>query len=328
MLSDMMMMRIVVVVVGGFLGTSVYKAGGVDEFAYSLFPYVPSTYFQAFGAWYVRLYTCHALPAARSIGLVAPAVKCSTNDSALYVIVTGAKGGTVLAARAAVEIAATCGKCAAIGYRAHGRWPPVQETMPTYRSDVLLAIANAQTWPHYAFAHGGPLFCAVITRDPFERFVSLFQYMLDGSEYDLREPSKHLHGMLSSSGGFAEALTWMWVNIGRETMINSHAVLTLSIKKTECVQVKFEEFSSDFDRAAERWANAWGVLPNATSAVIQAMRRHDMKRKSKEALKREHHVSGGALSKKQKDEMVLAVRANAGVMQVLEFQRRELGYGL
>jgi len=309
---------------------AVYNEGGVDELAYRLFPYIPSTYFQAFGSWYVRLYTCHMLPTVRLLHLAlggnimpSAAVKCSNEPDALYVVVTAAKGGTVLAARAAIDIAAACGKCGAIGYRPHGKWPPAQESMPTYRGDVLLAIANAQTWPMYAREHGGPVRCAVFTRDPATRFSSLFQYVLDGSEYDLAEPSRTLKSFLPD---YVKAVEWMWKSIGRETMIESHRVLTISLARKDCQQIKFETFANDFDGAAKQWADAWGILPNATETVVKSIQRHDVKRKSRESLAKEHHISGTKMSERDKAAMNSAIKEHGELQKLLNSQRRELGY--
>jgi len=301
----------------------VRNAGGVDEFAYSLFPYISSTYFQAFGSYYVRAYTCHVLPALRRVGAVAPAVNCSSERGALYVIVTGAKGGTVLAARSAIEIAATCGWCGAIGLREHGRWPPCQESMPTFKGDVLLAIANAQAWPTYAREHGGTVRCAVFTRDPATRFKSLFQYALDGSEYDLREPASALRALLPD---YDKALAAMWESMGQETMRESHRVLMQSLAHPGCVQIKYEVFERDFDAAAEQWARAWHIRPDALGAVVRSVQRHDVKRKSPEALAREHHLSGTKLSAEDKRRMEAALAAHAEVQTVIAAQRRDLGY--
>jgi len=273
---------------------------------------------EAFGLYYLYFTTCLLRFSSKS--------PCRSDvNNELWVIVSVAKGGTVLAARASIEIANACNLCIGIGYRPFGGWPPAREYNPTNRVDVLMAIANAQSWPEYAEQHGGRVRCAVITRSPWTRFKSMYQYFYDGSEYELQDISRVLKQFHAQN--ISKVVEYMFTTVGNATMLDSHEHLKLSLKREDCIPIRFEDFDIDFDRTVRKWIDIWGITdPVAQEKVIIAARRHNLKRKSKDELAKEHHVSGRVFSERDAKEIEKAIRENHAISHLLESQSKELGY--
>ena len=326
------------------VAVAVERMGGAEEAIYGLLPHVPIDLFQNFSSVYVRATSCHVLPALRAVGLLAPALKCldgadadATQNDPMWVIVAGPKGGTVLAARMGFDLGAACGRCVGIGYRAHGRWPTCEEQKPTFDSDVLLAIANLRAWPEYvaerARRHANqPTRCVVITRNPFARFRSLYQYAYDASEFDLRPLSLALRNVT-----VAEGVALMWRDVGRQTMKQSHEYVMESLARPECVRINFEDFGTPlpgddarrkgFRASMNRWFDAWGISPLVRKELLKQVDKHDLGRFPEDERRQlNHHVSGRDMTRAQQQELVRAINATSEVFETLRRQAEELGY--
>jgi hypothetical protein len=310
-----------------WLCTSIYTLGGIEEAVYSLLPYIPIQIFQGFAVIYVYFNTVWFLPLARSLQIVPPPLPCrnSLTKNDLWVIVTGPKGGTVLGARATLDIGSACGLRVGIGFRETSDWPPCQESLPPYESDILMAIANLQTWPQYVKDYQ-QVRCVVITRHPFARFQSLFQYAYDGGELHLTEASRKLKSLSIEQG-----LEWMLTSIGNQTMKQSHDYLMMSLDHPNCIQIKFEDFSKNFDESARKWLiEGWGIITNNNKNVINELlkiiSRHDLSRLSEEQRKANHHVSGSRVDKQSQHILRKAILGNYKLLQWLNEQAVELGY--
>ena len=243
----------------------------------------------------------------------------------LWVIVSAAKGGTVLAARASLEIGYYCDLCVGIGHRPDGKWPPAREYNPPYRCDVFMAIANAQNWQEYAREHGGPVRCVVLTRNPLTRFKSLYQYIYDGSEYDLVDPSKELQKIHKKN--ITQAVYHMFKTIGNQTFIDSHQHLMLSLQRPDCTQIRFEDFTSNFDETMSKWLENWEIMnPKIQQNLLKRLARYDLNRQTATELAKEHHISGRSLTKEEVQNIENAIRSYPDIMQLLNHQSRDLSY--
>lgn len=189
----------------------------------------------------------------------------------------------------------------------------------------MLAIANAQHWPEYADTNGyTSVKCVVITRDPFARVKSLYAYVYDGSELDLQRPSEELRTFDKMSDG----LDYLYTAIIKDTLMDSHRFLMLSLKRKECQRVAFEEFEADFDSAAKKWLDHWGIRESAQGKLINIMQKHDVKRKTPEERSNDHHLSGKSFSKQKSMELESVIRAHVELWGLIQSQRRDLKYAL
>jgi hypothetical protein len=315
--------------------------GDLGEAMYQLLPYVPSEYFQFIGVWYVWGDTCIVLPTLRKLGVMKPALQCRQKpgeEDDLWVVVATNKGGSILAARASIDIAELCGLCYGFGYRHHGNWnPPDREELPTYESQLYPAIPNVHGWEKYAFQKPNRrrIRCVVFSRDPFARFQSLFQYAIDAGEFGLRSASIVLNNMTRGAGAGPDvqenmdrAIDWMFESFGKVSMEDTHQHLIKSLSLPECRKhhLSFDALTSKFDEEVTKWLmDGWGITsPNILQEILSVIQRHDLTRKSLLERAQDHHVSGGWMNKEQKLAVKKAIQGNVKVYSLLEKQKREL----
>ena len=247
----------------------------------------------------------------------------NTND--LWVVVATAKGGTVLAARTAVDLGRGCGLCVGYGHRPSGNWPPVVEYNPTYKSDVLLALANMKDWPKYAAQHGGRVRCVVLTRHPLKKFISLYTYSLAGGEYGLRQLSVELKALHPID--LPKSVDHLFRTIGNKTLVDGLDYQQMSLSRPDCIQIKYEDLEKDFDSAMRVWIKQWGVTdPAIQQHMLTFAGKHDLKKKSKEALAKEHHTSKKSISKAQLAEIEKVVLSHPELGYLIKSQAQQMGY--
>ena len=123
-----------------------------------------------------------------------------------------------------------------------------------------------------------------------------------------------------------ERVDWSWSEFGKASMIVTHNLLTKSLKRTECNQIQFEEFSQNYDAAFVKWMNYWDIAPEAIPILIEKAAAHDLNRLTPEQRAAHNHVSGYSFSKQDMTEVNNAFLANLDLMQTLKAQQKELGY--
>jgi len=134
----------------GAAGQRDWQGGFFRNIIYEIMPYVPPKPYQKLGQTYMRV-SCR-LPR------LSKPLDCDGGASRdLWVAAAAQKGAAVMTAMISLDLAESCGRCAAIGDRPNGDWPNPVETPPTFDSEVLLAIANMPTWPDYVEQQGAPL---------------------------------------------------------------------------------------------------------------------------------------------------------------------------
>ena len=140
---------------------------------------------------------------------------------------------------------------------------------------------------------------------------------------DISKKLKLLHRNQNLSSSFE----FMYSEMGVGTLTDSHKFLMINMNREDCTQVRFEEFTTDFDRAAEKWLNAWGISSqNVLSEVLNSMRRHDLKRKTAAELAREHHISGKSLTREDMKEIENIILNDSQRVAMLSRQAEDLGY--
>lgn len=325
---------LVAVVAAAALGYAIKEAGGPDEAFYQLLPHIPAEHFANLASWGVRLSTCELRPVldlARSAGLLQPKLDCGI--AGLPVAVSTVKGGSILTARVFIDTAFHCGLCVGYGMRESGSWPPPAETVPSYASDAVLAIALVKGWPAYARAQlanadaevgATPtgIGCSVTVREPLSRLVSMFLYFEAAGEYALRNVSAHMKSLPSVE----ERALWMFEHIGEDTMLDSHQYLADSLQQG-CVMVHFEAFASDFEAASRLVLGAWGVDAKVHDELIGLFApKLDMSMRSPEQLARDHHHSASKFPAQYKGQVKAAFEEIPQVMALVQAQRKDLGY--
>jgi hypothetical protein len=148
---------------------------GPDQLIFDhLIPMIPGEKVQGFGV-YAAQAICAVTPLRKNTFLGFDLLTCSEgnhpDDEPLRVIVTVNKGGSVFGARASYDLAWRCGWCPSIAHSDATVWPPQPDHLPTFESDVYIAIPMALHWEKYAFSKKNAkrgVKCVVITRDPLK----------------------------------------------------------------------------------------------------------------------------------------------------------------
>lgn len=317
-----------VAVTAGVLLKINYDFNGLDNAFYELLPHMPAEIFAAIGSVATRVMTCEGRPMmtlARSVGLAQPALDCFDNGT-FPVAAATVKGGSILSARLLLNMALRCGKCVGYGFRPNGNWPPPYETIPTYDSDSMLAIAFVDGWQDYALSQvksKEEIKCVVTTRNPFSRLVSMYMYFEAAGEFALRNISAHLTAMPDVQ----DRVAWMWNNIGRETMERTHAYLVES-RDFGCQPVRFEAFSETFEENALKVFTSWGVKKAAALELVQYSKFLDMSSRTEEELKRDHHHTSSKFPPGYKKSVQDAFRSMEQTMRVVRQQQLDFGWAV
>lgn len=307
------------------------NGNGLDEKLFTLLPYIPSEWFQEVGLTFTWLGTCVGLPWLRRLGLVEK-LECfepGEEEGALTVSVATNKGGAVLLARLTINMGALCNACVATGSRENGWWPPPRETLPSYDyARMVLAIANVHAWPEYLERprnKNKKVRCVVLTREPFSRIKSLYQYAYDGGEYGLALQSRVLREF---GRDFEAGFAWMYDSFGRETMEETHAVIYNATLRSDCLVMKFEDFNKDFDAGLERMMDAMRVVKSreVREKIAVLLRKHDVKRFTAEQRQHNAHVSGKAFTAAELDALKRVIETHPAAKNLLTGQASELGY--
>jgi len=151
---------------------------GLDRLVFdTLLPHIPGEQLQALGVYAARG-ICATLPLRRAV-LPASINTCdkSAADKPLRVVIAVPKGGSVFGARVSYFFAWECGWCPGFGHNTETTWPAQPDFLPTYPSDMYMAIPSSAHWEQYAYANQSrPVKCVVLTRDPIK--VSPLSYGL------------------------------------------------------------------------------------------------------------------------------------------------------
>lgn len=235
------------------------------------------------------------------------------------------KGGAVFSARVALDVGAACGLCVASGQREHGAWPGPVEDLPTYKGEVLLAMANMRTWPEYARHHGLRPRCNLLLRDPLARLVSLYLYARIGWERWFRDTG--VSAELAAGTNVAASVALFWRRFGGAYLANSHTYLTESIAEG-CRTWKMEDFAADYNGTAARmFAEGWGVEdPTALAEMVEIASEHDLGRRTEKQLLNDHHHTSSKVAGGLKREVQAALEGMPDVSALVREQRSALGY--
>jgi hypothetical protein len=285
----------VIGVLFGFIALRVQQAGGPDQAFYELLPYVPAEVFGAVGSVAVRVITCEGRPVIdqfRSIGVLDPSLQCEFPGAPrpFRVAVSTVKGGSIMYARLSAEVAFRCGYCLGYGFRPNGHWPPPEETVPSYNSDAMLAIALVKGWRQYAKSQASKenIRCGLVAREPLARLASMYMYFRAAGEYWLRPVAEKL----KSFSDLDESIGYMWDTMGEDTMVDTHKYLTDSLE-AGCERIPFEAFTEgkplSFNTTATRVFEAWNVNPQVHGQLLGYMQKLDLSRKTEAELKSDHH---------------------------------------
>jgi len=180
-------------------------------------------------------------------------------------------------------------------------------------------------WQKYAQDHGGKVRCVVMTRHPFSRFKSLYQYAYEGGEYALREYMDEIQKRHARD--IEDAVNYVYQTIGKQTLEEAHAHITSSLARGDCLQIKLENLERDFDATMIKWFSQWQITEPATQRrLLEIARKHDFNRKSEAEMAKEHHKSGRAFNASVRAMIDHAIRKHVPLMTLVQKQATELGY--
>lgn len=302
--------------------------GGLPGLITSVIPYVPSHHLQTLAVYFMHVLTSWILPAVRSLGFL-PADDCLLNDykGDQLVSIAVSKGGSVVSAFVVWELVLGCGFSAAISGKKSEEWPPDPDVNSPFDADIYIAPGNTFNWPEYAYkdAQKG-VHCIVYTRDPFDRFFSLYKYTFDGGESGLRKHSAEMQAMQT----LEERLDYIWNSFGRETMVRTHATLLKSLEDSHgCTQIRMDDLikgGDAFDGAMRDILTTWKIKPNLHAKLLKRLQSHDLTRQPKERLDANEHVSGRSISSQDKERIKLLMQQDQDIRDLLNRQRADLGY--
>ena len=225
------------------------------------------------------------------------------------------------------ELVLGCGFSAAISGKPSEEWPPRPDVNSPFEADVFIAPGNTYNWPEYAYKNPEKgVRCVVYTRDPFDRFFSLYKYSFDGGESGLRKHSKAMHAMDSLEA----RVQYLWKEFGKETMLTTHATLLKSLdKQYGCTQIRMDDLikgGDSFDSAMTSILATWKIKPELHPKLLKRLQGHDLTRQSRERIEANEHVSGRSISSAEKARIKAIMRENPEIRQLLDQQRQDLGY--
>jgi len=306
---------------------------GLDNAFYELLPLVPAEHFANVAAIIVRIGTCELRSfidfVGPPIGLCSSILDCNMDNGGqpdIRVAVAAAKGGSVVFARSLVDTAFHCGWCLGYGFRPSGEWPPPEETTPSYDADALVAIALVRQWHEYAMkqveGRKENIFCVLMKREPLSRLTSMYLYFESAGEMFLRNASNYLKSLPD-----VDAKTrWMFDSMGKESMIRSHKHLVDSLEKG-CTEISFEETTTRFNETFANVLAAWRVKPAVRQTLIDRIsKKHDLTRRTPEQIAKDHHHTASKFQPGYKNEILAAFERNKDVMDLIESQRKDLGW--
>lgn len=296
------------------------------ETMFSMVPWVPTEWTCYWSTLFIWFSTCHVVPRFTE------GLDCfPEDDRSTRVLVVPAKGGIVLTTRVTLEWSWACSACMGMSLEPHkssthlagnGYWPPYEIRTPAYDSDVVLAATLMKRWKAYATTQSDRVRCVVVTRDPLDRLRSHHMYAMSGGDFDLKDLGSEMEKASSDS----DALRMMWDQMGRQSMIDSHAYLMDALRDPSCVRIPFEGFRNDFNGTIRAILRAWNVNPTTWDALVGIASAHDLGRMSRASLVANHHVSSREDTKEHKRRVVAAIQNDEEISTLIRSQRADLGY--
>jgi len=150
----------------------------------------------------------------------------------------------------------------------------------------------------------------------------LFQYAWEGGEPALWETRSKLKEL----GSWKQRVDWAWKSFGKASMEVSHKIVVSALKRSDCTQIKFEEFSNNYDETIRKWLRVWDVEESTYPKLIQLAASQDVNRLTPEQRESHNHMSGFTLSKDDHKQIEQAFNENSDLIESLTRERKELGY--
>lgn len=345
--TNVLIFSVVVLCSAWFLNqlNSLYDDYSATDVALYTKHYLLSHHLQNLGSFTFWLMTKLVYPTGKYIGIYQP-LQCfpenhsvsqdesMQTDGSVIVFVASSKGGSVLSSFLAWELARQCGLSIAFGLAKTDQWPPEPDVPPHYEADILLAVSNGKRWKEYIeerdFNQNKEVNCVVFTRHPVDRFVSMFQYTLEGGESGLKSHARVLAGMES----FEDMVNHVWQAFGKTTMEESHSLLMSSLESElfPCQQVKVDMFfkgGQGFDEATSQLFEVLRIREEVQQSLLESFQKHDLSRqqvKDMKGSKNHPHASGTSLSKADKATLRRFIMKQAEISKILLLQCKELGY--
>jgi hypothetical protein len=154
----------------------------------------------------------------------------------------------------------------------------------------------------------------------------MYQYAWEGGEPALWDTSKQMRVIMNDSKDWNKVVEWSWENFARGSMENTHDVLMTAMRNKACHQIKFEDFTTNYEEAFIKWMRIWGMSEKVIPTLLQDLARHDLSRLTPEQKAKHHHISGKSLSKTDAIDLDKAMHSNKALMNLVYQQRTELNY--
>ena len=284
-----------------------------------LLPTLPGEYMQTFGTAAFRLTTC-SVPTF----LLPEPLPCrrTPEDNSILVIASPAKSGALLSAKILFDVGMSCHFCVASGERSHAGIPGPEESIPTYKGEMLHAIINMRDWGTYVADQSYR--CATILRDPIARLKSLYLYARAGGEAWFRRDSGLMQ--LLRVRNLTESLNLFWNHFGRDYIVQAHEYDRFNIENQNCDVYRLDEFKQNFDATTRRLlVQTWKLREDAAEILLKKLRRHDVTHSSSH-MQRDPHVSSTNYSPEFISNVTRGLSQMKEVMNVVEEQRSVVPY--
>mmetsp|Transcript_17722 Transcript_17722/g.21840 ORF Transcript_17722/g.21840 Transcript_17722/m.21840 type:complete len:228 (-) Transcript_17722:1129-1812(-) len=184
-----------------------------------------------------------------------------------------------------------------------------------YPADYIVATKHVQSEP------GTYINCIVMTRDPVDRFISLYQYTYLGKEYQLQESYRKVHEIGSIKG----SVKWIFDTWGRNIFVDGQKDLVREIENG-CAQFKLEEFRNDFNATVAKLLKFLKVPEQNLKTVSRKLQQFDLNNANLLNRNQNVHATFNKLSKQVKHEIRNAVIEDYEISNFLKAQGKQLGY--
>lgn len=302
----------------------------LEEFFVRLFPFVPSLLWHSFGFytyWFLSFYMFDSLEKIK-LWTYEDCFETPSEEN-IKIIVTTLKSGTVLSSMVGYDLFRLCKLKASVTKPSETDiWPWIVNPPPDHEVDLFIALGNPMNWSSilsHNFNSKRKLQCVVLTRNPFNRLLSLYKYSRDGGESGLKKISRELEKISS----LKERLIFLWNNLGQVVMTKSHEPVLEALTDYKCTQLRVDmlmQSSDNYDSEMAKLLDTFGVKPEKKDFLLQHLAAHDINRYTDLEREANSHISGWSLEPEELDNIKKLIRSTEEISSLLLKQCKDLKF--
>lgn len=313
-----------------FLGifVAVLLAQFSEDLIYFFTSNFPGPITMAVGKYSLDAWSLWILPAVKSLNLIQFEdcfIKLPSETA--KVLIVSPKGGIVWGGKLVEIFIKTCGLAVGLSEVVTDDWPNFNSYPSSNKYDLQFIMGFGNDWQTYfdlPFNENKEKQCVVLTRNPYNRFVSLYSYTKDGAEYALKVFSAEMKKIIS----LEERVEFFWREMGQIVMKQSHPALVTALDMN-CTQVFADSLfngGNDYINEVKKLLHGFGVSPSVMNKLINLSLESDLSLKTSEQRADHRHTSGKSLEVGEKEKVHELARNHPIISQILNQQCLDLNF--